>query len=265
MKIQLTEFCMAYQDQGSGIPVLLIHGYPLNSAMWEPQLTDLADCARLIAPDLRGHGNSEDVDGAYTMEAHAQDCNELLEKLGVQRKVIICGLSMGGYIALAFYRLFPDKVTGLVLTSTRAAADSFEAKANRDESIKLAQEQGIQAIVKGMAPRLLSASTRASKPQLVNQLGELMMHNSLRAVQGDLLGMKVRINSIPLLPEIRVPVQIIHGADDDIVPLDEAVRMQALIPGAGLCLIHHAAHLPNLEQPKYFNKCMREFLKQWKP
>ena len=260
MILQLNEFRMAYQDEGSGTPVLLIHGYPLNRQMWQPQMEGLSDCARLIAPDLRGHGDSEAVEGAYTMEAHAQDCYELLEKLGISQNAVVCGLSMGGYIALAFYRLFPHRVKSLVLVSTRAAADSPEARANRESSIRAAGEKGVRFIAESMAGRLLSAQTMRLQPHLNQELIELMSHNSLRAVQGDLDGMKVRPDSSPMLSSFLVPVLIIHGTEDTIVPLSEAQQMQSLIPQAQLCAIPEAAHLPNVEQTQSFNHCLRAFL-----
>ncbi|MCU0484488.1 MAG: alpha/beta hydrolase [Anaerolineales bacterium] len=263
MILQLNEFRMSYEDAGAGTPVLLIHGYPLNRQMWQPQVESLSDCARLIAPDLRGHGDSEDAEGAYTMEAHAQDLSELLYRLGIAQNVILCGLSMGGYIALAFHRLFPHRVGGLVLASTRAAADSPEARVNREGSIRLAQEKGIRFIAESMASRLLSGPTVQARPQLIGELVDLMSHNSLRAVLGDLSGMKVRSDSLPGLPGIRVPVLIIHGVEDAIVPLSEAEQMQSLIPQAQLCAIPQAAHLPNLEQTATFNHCLRAFLKQF--
>lgn len=264
MKIALSTFHMSYQDQGNGTPLLLLHGYPLNSRMWQPQIDNLADNVRLIVPDLRGHGDSEATDGAYSMELHASDCNELLEALSIHEKVIVCGLSMGGYIALAFYRLYPEKVAGLILASTRAAADSPEARANRDQAILLARTNGVRAIAEGMAPRLLSAQTMTSQPQLGKFLVELMAHNSVEAVVGDLQGMRDRIDSMPWLAAVQVPVQIIHGVEDQVVPLDEAMQMQALIPRVKLCTIPAAAHLPNLEQPALFNNCVRTFLEQYR-
>lgn len=263
MKVQLSEFSMAVEDRGAGLPVLFIHGYPLNNQIWQPQVEGLCDVARILAPDLRGHGDSEAAPGAYTMEAHAQDCHELLEKLEIHDKVVVCGLSMGGYIALAFYRLFPHRVAGMVLASTQAAADSPEARANRDKSIQLLQEKGIRPIATGMASKLLSAQSLAAQPHLEEKLINLMMHNSLIAVQGDLQGMKVRMDSTPWLESIQVPVLIIHGAEDAIVPMEKAIQMQERIPQARLCAIPAAAHLNNLEQPALFNDCMRSFLESF--
>ncbi len=264
MKIKLPEFQMAYEDRGAGMPMLLIHGYPLNNRMWQPQLENLSDCARLIAPDLRGHGDSEFTSGVYTMDLLAQDCFELLQALEIQQKVVLCGLSMGGYVALAFYRLYPEKVAGLVLASTRAAADSQEAKANRDKSMELARQQGILPIATGMAERLLSAQTISTRPHLVQELIDLMTHNSLPAILGDLQGMKERTDSLSLLPQIQVPVQIIHGAQDTIIPLAEAIQMQSMLSHAALCVLSDSAHLPNIEQPELFNNSVRAFLQQWK-
>jgi pimeloyl-ACP methyl ester carboxylesterase len=134
MKIHLRGFDMAYQEAGEGIPLLLIHGFPLNREMWAPQIQPLSSEARVIAPDLRGHGESEAVAGNYSMEMLAEDCHALLDHLDVDQPAIICGLSMGGYIALAYYRRYASKVAGLILAATRAGADSPEGKQNRDKT-----------------------------------------------------------------------------------------------------------------------------------
>jgi pimeloyl-ACP methyl ester carboxylesterase len=142
MEIQVNGYRMNYRQSGNGLPVLLIHGYPLNSRLWKPQLEGLADVAHLIAPDLRGHGDSESVPGPYSMDLLADDCAALLEALDISTPVIVNGLSMGGYIAMAFARRYPERLAGLVLTATRSGADSEAGKTARDQAAKQAREAG---------------------------------------------------------------------------------------------------------------------------
>ena len=259
MKINLRDFDMAYEERGSGLPLLLVHGFPLNRQMWQPQMEDISD-ARLVAPDLRGHGESDPVPGPYLMETLAEDCHLLLESRGVQEPAVVCGLSMGGYVALAYYRRHPDRVAGLVLAATRAGADSPEGKQNRDKMAHLAQDQGVQAIVDSMLPKMLAPKAYAEQPDLVDRIREIMEQTSVAGCIGALLGMKDRPDSIALLPEIRVPALIVHGTDDQIIPFAEAETMHNAIPESSLRLLPDAGHLLNMEQPDLFNQALRNFL-----
>ncbi|GAB4474356.1 MAG: alpha/beta fold hydrolase [Anaerolineales bacterium] len=258
--VDFADFRMAYDEEGSGIPILFIHGYPLNRLMWQPQLEALAQDAHLIAPDLRGHGDSTPTDGTYSMDLLAEDCAKLLDHLNITQRVVLCGLSMGGYISFAFARKYPHRLAGLVLTSTRAAADTEESKLNRQRSMKIVQEQGIQPIIEAMLPKVLSAKTFQSRPDLVQTVREIMQRTTIQAVIGDLQGMLERIDSRPFLPQIKVPTLIIHGKDDPLIPIDEAKAMQMAIPDSHLVLLEDTAHLPNLEASDRFNQVLLEFL-----
>jgi pimeloyl-ACP methyl ester carboxylesterase len=266
MKINLGDREISYDDRGSGQPVLLIHGYPLSRAMWQPQLENLSQSARLIAPDLRGYGESSsglfDLDNPepFSMEQFADDCAALLDALNIEQKVVVCGLSMGGYVALAFYRKYPQRVAGLVLTATRAGADSAEGKAGREKAAALAKEQGITPIARAMLPKLLAPAHLESMPELAAHVVQIMHSASVPGAIGALLGMRDRPDSTPLLPQVACPVLILHGAEDQIIPLSEAEAMQRLIPGARLEVLAGAGHLPNLEQPAAFNALFKEFM-----
>lgn len=253
-------FKMATTDLGSGRPVVFVHGYPLSRRMWEPQAEALADICRVIAPDLRGHGGSEPVPGPYSMELFADDLAALLDKLEVRQKIILCGLSMGGYAAFAFYRKYPQRLAGLVLTATRAADDSPQARQGRDQSAETARTSGIGPVVEGMVPHLLAAERAKSDPELVEKVRSILMETSLEGMLGDLAGLKTRPDSRPLLSEMRIPTLVVHGAEDQIVPLAEAQEMAGAIPTARLEVIPSAGHLLNLEQPEAFNACLREFI-----
>ncbi len=258
--IEMDGFQMAYDEQGSGIPILFIHGYPLNRQMWRPQMEGLSSHARIITPDLRGHGDSTPTEGVYTMELLAEDCAKLLDRLNIQEKIVLCGLSMGGYISFAFARKFPDRLAGLILTATRAAPDTEEGKLNRQRSITLAKEQGITPIIEAMLPKVLSPATLAHRPDLVEFVRSIMQRTSLQAVIGDLQGMMQRIDSRPFLQDIKVPTLILHGKDDPLIPVEEAQAMHHAIPQSQLILLDQAAHLPNLEATNRFNQAVREFI-----
>lgn len=260
-KVKLSDFTLVYELRGAGLPLLFIHGYPLNRSLWEPQLTGLSDKVRIITPDLRGHGDSEAGSAAHSMHQLAQDCFELITLLGITQPFVVCGLSMGGYIAMAMLRIHPQRIAGLILTATRSTADTPEVKASRDKSIQLAQQEGPGPIIEAMLPRLLSPKTPASRPELTSQAKHIMASISVSTIVKDLQGLKERPDSTPLLAALTQPTLIIHGADDQIVPLAEAQALQKTIPGAQLVVLPAAGHLPNLEQPSLFNDAVRQFLK----
>jgi pimeloyl-ACP methyl ester carboxylesterase len=260
MFYQVNGFKLAYQSEGQGIPLLLIHGFPLNSQMWEPQIRSLSNQASVLAPDLRGHGDSEPVEGPYSMDMLADDCISLLDALDIEQPAVVCGLSMGGYITLAFYRRHPDRVRGLILAATRAGADSPEGKANRDKAIAKAKEEGTTAIASSMLPKMLAPKTYESKPDLVEHVDNIMTSTSVPGIVGALEGMKQRPDSTPLLGNINVPTLILHGEDDQLIPAQDAQEMHAAIADSSLNLISNAGHLLNLEQPEKFNHLVREFV-----
>jgi 3-oxoadipate enol-lactonase len=260
MKRQINNISLTYDDCGDGIPVLFIHGYPLNRKIWVSQIEGLSDIARTIAPDLRGHGESQAIGGEYSMALLADDCAALLDALSINQKVILCGLSMGGYVAFAFFRKYAARLAGLILTGTRAAPDSETGKANREKAIAQVNEEGVANIIESMLPKLLSPQSFSGNPALVENLRQIMQSVSPEGFIGDLQGMKNRPDSTPWLSQIDVPTLLVFGAQDQIIPLDEARLMHSLIPGSRLEIIPNAGHLPNLEQPQTFNEILRNFL-----
>jgi 3-oxoadipate enol-lactonase len=265
MQIQLRDFQMEFEDTGgNGLPLLLIHGYPLNHTLWQPQIEGLADVGRLIAPDLRGFGRSQATPAPYSMDMLASDCCALLDALGVTQPVVVCGLSMGGYVAFAFYRRYVARVAGLILTATRAAPDSPEMRATRLKSAEFVRNSadGVSAMARAMLLSLLSSQSHQARPELVEQARAMMESSSVEGIVGALLGMRERPDSTSLLAQIDKPALIVHGADDSIIPLAEAQAMQAAIKGSRLVVIPGAAHLPNLEQAELFNAAVREFIRE---
>jgi pimeloyl-ACP methyl ester carboxylesterase len=256
------DFTLAYQDSCSGPTILLIHGFPLNSSLWESQIDDLSDTARVLAPDLRGFGLSEATPAPYSMEMMADDCMGLLDSLGIQEPVIVCGLSMGGYVALEFYRRFSDWVGGLILVATRAGADDEAGRANRDKMIASVRKSGVEPVTRAMLPKLLALETYERNELLVNFVREMVDSCSPEGLAGALEAMKTRPDSTPMLADISVPVLIIHGEVDQIIPVSEAEAMRDAISDARLVVLPGAGHLPNLEQTDAFNEAIWEFLQR---
>jgi pimeloyl-ACP methyl ester carboxylesterase len=260
MDEQAEDTGLAYIDSCDGLTLLMIHGFPFSSAMWEPQVEDLSSVVRVVAPDLRGHGRSEAVPGPYTMEMLADDCVGLLDYLAIYGPVVVCGLSMGGYVAFELFRQIPERIAGLILVSTRAAADTAAAKANRDEMIALAEAEGVAPIAEAMLPKLLSPHTMEHDAEVVEFVQEMMEATSVEGVTGALAAMRDRPDSTPTLAGVNVPALIIHGADDQLIPPAEAEAMYRDMPNAELVMIPNAAHMPNLEQMDEFNDAMTDFL-----
>lgn len=260
MQVQLPDFTMAYEISGEGRPLVFIHGYPLNRTLWDSQVSGLSDVAHVLAPDLRGHGESTATSGTYTMDLLADDVNNFLDAVGITQPIILCGLSMGGYVTFAFYRKYKSRLAGLILAATRAGADSDEAKANRQKAAATAREQGASAIASSMLPKMLAPKTYESKPDLVVHARGMMESTSVDGMVGDLLGMKDRPDSTLTLAEIDLPTLILHGADDQLIPATEAQAMHTAIKNSKLHLLPDAGHLISLEQPVLFNEAVRGFM-----
>ncbi len=164
-----------YTDDGPGPVVVLLHGFPMDHTIWNPQRASIGSTYRLIAPDLRGHGASAAPEGIYSMEDMAGDVHELLDALGIREPIVLGGLSMGGYVAQAFAAQYPDRLRGLVLINTRAGADSEEAARNREETAaKVEASEDVEPVVESMIPKLLSPSTLQHKPKLVDHVRSMM-------------------------------------------------------------------------------------------
>ena len=266
MKLKLRDWQISYDDTGGNnpstalrIPLLLIHGFPLDRTYWTEQTRGLTDIARVIAPDLRGFGESPLPIGAVTMDTYADDLHGLLDGLGIQRAVI-AGLSMGGYIAFAFYRKYASRVRALILADTRAGPDSPEAKKGRDDNVALAREKGIAAVAEKMFPKMLMPQTIAARADIADAARALMSRQPAEGVIAALIALRDRPDSTPTLAQIGVPTLIIVGAEDTLTPPKDAEQMRDGIRGARLEVIPNAAHLSNFEQPDAFNQAVREYL-----
>ena len=248
---------------GSGAGTLvLIHGFPLNTDMWQPQLVMAARGWRVVVPALRGFGPGPDARKdrpAASVDDYAGDIIDLLDKLHI-KDAAICGLSMGGYIAFAMYRHAATYFRGLVLADTRSQPDTPEAVGNRKNMQQLVREKGPGAVADALLPKLLCDATRASKPDVVQNLRTQITTSSVEAVVGALNALMTRPDSTSILPTLHIPVLIVVGDQDAITPPPLSEQMHHDIPGSQLVVIRDAGHMSNMEQPAAFNDALGSFL-----
>jgi 3-oxoadipate enol-lactonase len=254
---------IVYTDEGAGAPILMLHGFPFNRTMWGEQAESLRGAWRVVAPDLRGQGETSVTDAPATMEEFADDLAALLDELNIERAVI-AGLSMGGYVALAFVRKYPERVRALVLADTRSQADTDEARHTREVNAQRVLKDGMSGIVDAMLPKLLAQETREYKPETVERVREMMQGTDPHGAAAALRGMALRRDQTDLLPEISVPTLIIVGSEDSITPPVDAEAMHAKIRGSRFVLIEGAGHMSNIERPHEFNRALEEFLSSLK-
>jgi 3-oxoadipate enol-lactonase len=249
---------VCYQDRGRGKPVVLVHGFPLDSRMWEAQVEALSDRYRVIAPDLRGFGQSQS-DEPFTIASQADDLHSLLKDLGAL-PCALCGLSMGGYIALAFARSYSSDLKALALIDTRAEGDTEQGKQNRDKMIKLVREQGARAVADQMLPKLIAEQTAQHRQDIAHKLRHIMESQSPRTIENALAALRDRDDYTRDLPGIRVPTLVLVGEHDAITPPSISEAMSKLIRHPTLVIIQRAGHMAPMEQPEDVTTVMRRFL-----
>jgi 3-oxoadipate enol-lactonase len=251
---------IGYDDvgSGSGVPLLLVHAFPLNRTMWAPQVSALVERCRCVAPDLRGFGDSS-VTPPYSMEQYADDLAHLLDAFHIE-KAVFCGLSMGGYVGFAFWRRHRQRVRAFVLADTRASADSDETLARRRQLIQLARTEGATAVANLQIPSMIGKTSREKHPDTYDAVHRMMAQAPVDGIVGAVEAMMVRPDSTALLATIDVPTLIIVGDEDAITPVKEARGMRERIPGSRLEVIAQAGHLSSVERPAAFNHLLTEFL-----
>ena len=272
---------LAYDDVGSGRAVVLLHGYPFDRSMWREQSDFLsAHGYRVVAPDLRGFGESSDklqfvadAGGSHTrrqaeacrtnatMSEMALDVAALMDDLKIDRGVI-CGLSMGGYVAFEFVHLYPAKVSALVLAGTRAPADNEQEKQVREQQAHRALANGMSGIAEATLPKLLARRTLAEKPDVVTRVREMILRSDPRAAAAAQHGVAARRDYSNDLSKINLPAFVIVGREDSIRPVSDAQFMHDRIPDSRLEIIEDAAHMTNMEQPEIFNDKVLKFLEK---
>lgn len=242
-KIQVNDITLAFERRGKGAPLVLLHGYPLDHHTWDSVATLLENNFDLIVPDLRGFGESTLSDSTYTMDDFASDIVGLLDSLGI-KQTAIAGHSMGGYVALAFTKLYPERVRGLGLVSTQTLADPPDRKEGRYKSAADVSQNGIGGVVDAMTPKFTADETL----QLSSR--EIMERQKPGAFIGALKAMAERMDTTSLLSSINFPLVVIHGDKDNLIPIERAREVKSLVPKVQLVELQGVGHLPMMEAVK---------------
>lgn len=245
-------------DKNSTNTITLIHGFPFNHEMWEPQIELLKKDNRVIAYDIRGHGKSEVGDGQYSLELFVDDLIGLLDHLGIE-KTIVCGLSMGGYISLRAVERNPERIKAMVLCDTSSLADSNEAKLKRMASIKMIKNDGLHVFAEGFVKVIFSPKSLSAKISAIEIIKNMILSNSALGVCGTLLALAGRTDTTDSLSKITVPTLILVGENDTVTPPKLSQLMHEKISNSEFHVIRDAAHMSNLENTNEFNQYLLNF------
>lgn len=248
------------RSAGSGLPVVLLHAFPLSSAMWLAQREGLASVCRVITPDLRGFGGTVLGDDEPSVDVMADDVARLLDQEGVDRAVI-GGQSMGGYVTMALCRRHPDRVRAVILADTKAQADPEPARANRERVAAAVLEDGTDILLTEALPTLVGATTKERRGMVLGRIRGLVQAAPPAAVAWAQRAMAARPDSFGTLRSLTVPALVVVGEEDELSPPSDARAMAEAIPGARLAVIEKAGHLSAVEQPEAFNRVVAEFVK----
>jgi pimeloyl-ACP methyl ester carboxylesterase len=256
-RLQVGDGEIVVEEQGTGDPLLLVHGFPFDRRMWRGQIGAFPGL-RLLRPDLRGHGESEAQPPPYTLVDLAEDLRQILDHLAIER-VLLGGLSMGGYIALAFAGRYPERLQALLLLDTHPKADPPEVRSGRAETAARARREGVPKLADELTERFVGG--RTMDPEVVALIRQMILDTSVEGMVGSLTAMAARPDSTPILPTITCPTLVIVGTEDNITPPAMAREMRAAIPNAELVEIPGAGHLAPLEAPAPVNAAIAAFLR----
>ncbi|MCS7238329.1 MAG: alpha/beta hydrolase [Thermoguttaceae bacterium] len=260
-RTQVGQYQIAYVDEGTGLPVLFVHGFPLDHSMWQNQIRALADKCRVLAPDLPGFGASSPITAeVMRMEDFADTLAGFLDAVGVNEPIVYCGLSMGGYIAWQFWRRYPSRLRALILCDTRAGADPPEVADQRRVNANRVLNEGPDFFVDMMIPRLFAPAQVAQNSPLVQEMREVMRKTPRQSIAAALRGMAERPDARPWLGEIALPTLVLVGQEDALSTPAEMETIAAAIRGSQFTLIPGAGHLAPLENPQAVNAALGQFL-----
>ena len=244
---------LAYREVGTGTPLVLLHAFPLSSAMWLAQREELADRCRVITPDQRGFGGTPLGDDPPSLDRCADDVVELLDRLGLER-VVLGGLSMGGYVAMAFLRRYADRVAGLLLADTKATADPDAVRANRERiAVEVETDESSTVLVDDVLPTLLGSTTTSSRPLVAGRVRGLVQAAPAPAVAWAQRAMAARPESFDVLRSFAGPALVVVGEEDALSPPADAQAMAEALPHGQLARVPGAGHLTAVETPEAFN------------
>lgn len=256
---------MSVYDEGSGPTILFVHGFPLSHAMWRGQLESLKSRFRVVAPDLRGFGGSllptdAAAEAKSTMRQMADDCAALLDALRISEPVVLCGLSMGGYVAWQFAKHYSGKLRGLILCDTKAASDAPEAAETRRKMAEHVLKHGTSAVAEAMPGKLFAQVTHQEKPEIVAGIRKTIEATDPQGLAAAQRGMAEREDARAWLPQIAQPTLVIVGREDAISPVDEMRAIAEAVPGAKFHVVEQAGHMAPLEQPGIVNSLIADFV-----
>jgi pimeloyl-ACP methyl ester carboxylesterase len=251
---------IAFEEHGQGNPVVLLHAFPLSRKMWQPQIDSLvgANC-RVILPDFPGFGETPLTSNISTMEALANGIAELLDSLKID-KAIIGGLSMGGYVTLNLFRLYPEKFSAMILADTTSFADTDEKREGRFKLIEATELKGMKAIIEEMLPNLTSDYTKSNNSQLIKQLEEAFLQTNPKGAIAALRGMAQRSDHTQILKSIQIPTLLIFGEADKVTNLEAAKNLKSNISDAKLVVLEKIGHYSNLEDFERFTQAVVDFV-----
>ncbi len=264
MRVQVNEVALGVEDHGEGVPLLLLHGFPLSSAMWTPVRTALEQAARVITPDLRGFGESDKPTAGYAMEDLARDVVGLADALALDR-FVLGGHSMGGYIALRVAAGHGERIAGLILVDSRAEADPPEGKARRDAGIARITRGETAAFLDEFTANLVGPSSKARAPRLLDEIRAIAADAAPHALAGCLAGMRDRPDSSAVLPGLDIPALVIVGREDALTPPALSHAMAKSLPTCTLVEVPASGHTPSMERPIPTAEAMLGFLRQHFP
>jgi pimeloyl-ACP methyl ester carboxylesterase len=263
--LALPDIRLAVHTRGRGRPMLLLHAFPLDHRMWTAQ-EPLADHLRLIMPDQRGFGGSHSSTGPASIEQLADDAVAILDALHIDEPAIVCGCSMGGYVAQHVAIRHPARVHAVVLVDTKLEADTPEARAARADLAGSVRRLGTEIVAEAMVPRLLAPVTEASeiprRREIEALLRGLINEQPVSTIVAALSALAARPDMTDAMRECCVPALLVVGADDQITPPACLVRAEEIIPEARLLIVPHAGHMTPLETPAVFNAAVLEFLRE---
>ncbi len=261
IEITVNNLTVSYNDEGeNGTPVVIfIHGFPFNKAMWDKQLEALKENYRVIAYDVRGHGNSDAGKGDFSIELFANDLLSFMDALKLD-KAMLCGLSMGGYIALNAVEKDPDRFDALILSDTTCIADTPEVKEKRMKAIESIKKAGVEKYAEESIKNLFAPESLSTKKEEIAAVRDMIVNTSKQSLYKTLRAFYERKETCSKLQDINVPVLIMVGKEDKITPLDAAQFIHEKIEGSTLNIIEHAGHLSNMENPSAFNTQLEEFV-----
>jgi 3-oxoadipate enol-lactonase len=251
---------VSYSETGNsqGIPIVFIHAFPLNKKMWDGQAAFLKNDARVITFDIRGLGDSE-LTSPYTLEFVVDDLISLLDQLKI-KKAVVCGLSMGGFVALRAVERNPERFMGLILADTKSEPDSDTSKLGRYQALKTIQEKGQATFVDTFLKSALAPTTLKNQPAILKQSKDLAEMNNASGISAAVLALTSRTDTTPELGKIHVPTMILQGEFDTVIPLASAQSLHDKIPKSTFFIIPSAGHLSNLENPDQFNSHLSQFI-----